>query len=227
MIEGAFIQFVLWLSFLLIVSFTLERIWSIIFSGRNYQLMVFVGVLVHEFSHALGCLISGAKIEEISFFSSKGSYVKHGKSKLPFVGSFLISFAPIAGGMAFLWFVPGLLGLSIPRLSIASSFFESIMTASKELIIFTIANWESWIFWLFVYFAISVVICIVPSKQDLKNSAISASVIVFILFIMSHFGVINIDPFLLYMTDILVVGVFFGLMALLFSIPVYLIKRLI
>lgn len=222
MINGALAQFILWLFLLLLVSLLLKRIWSGIFSGRNYQLLVFPGVLVHEFSHALGCLISGAKIDEISFFSSKGSYVKHGKSRVPLLGSFIISFAPIAGGIAFLWGMVGLLGFVLPPFE-SSSLFEGI----KGLVHFTVANWDGWIFWFFVYMMISVVICLVPSKQDLKNSAVSAFIIIAIAFLVSYLGVINLDPFLFYISRILATGAFFGFLALVFSIPVYLIKNLI
>lgn len=222
MIERALIQFIFWLAFLLLVSFLLERIWASIFSGRNYQLLVFPGVLVHEFSHALGCLVSGAKIIEISLFSSKGSYVKHEKPRVPLLGSFIISFAPIAGGIAFLWGIAGLLNFILPLLE-SSSLFERV----RGLVHFTVANWDRWMFWLFVYITISVVICLVPSRQDLKNSAVSTFVILLGAFLVSYLGVFDLEPFLSYISGILAVGAFFGLFALAFSAPAYLLKKLI
>lgn len=219
MIEGGLIQFILWLSLLLLVSFLLERTWFTVL-GRNYQLLLFPGVLVHEFSHALGCLISGAKIDEISLFSSKGSYVKHGKPRVPLLGSFVISFAPIAGGIAFLWGLTKLLNFTLPS-------FEISLGGLRELFHFMTANWEVWTFWLFIYLTISVIICLVPSKQDLKNSAVATFIILLVIFLVSYFGLINLELFFLSFSGVLAIGAFFGFFVFVFSVPIYLIKKLI
>ncbi len=222
MIEGEIIRFIIWLAALILVSFVLERIWSGIFSGRGYQLVLFPGVVIHEFSHALGCLLSGAKVDEISLFSSKGSYVKHGKPKLPLIGSFVISFAPIAGGIASLWVAAKPLGLVLPRVGASFSFDEV-----REMALFATDNWESWPFWVFVYLTISIVICLVPSKQDLNNSALSAVFVLAAIVLINRFGPIDLDPIISNASGILAIGVFFGLMALALSFPILLVKRLI
>ena len=222
MIEGEVSIFVIWLAGLMLASFALERVWSGIFSGRGYQLILFPGVVIHEFSHAVGCLLSGAKLDEISLFSSKGSYVKHGKPKLPLIGSFIISFAPIAGGIASLWAAAGLLGLALPRIEASFSF-----DAIREAVLFTTENWESWPFWLFVYLTVSIVICLVPSRQDLKNSALSSLLVLVAIVLIDRFGPIVIDEVLSTASGVLAIGVFFGLTALIISLPVLMIKRLI
>ncbi len=222
MVEGEIIRLIIWLAALMSVSFTLERVWSGIFSGRGYQLLLFPGVVIHEFSHALGCLLSGAKVDEISLFSSKGSYVKHGKPKLPLIGSFVISFAPIAGGIAALWVAAKPLGLVLPRVEVSFSF-----DAVRELVLFATGNWESWSFWLFVYLVVSIVICLVPSKQDLKNSTLSALFVLVAVILVNRFGPIDLNPILSTASGVLAIGVFFGLMALVLSLPVLLVKRLI
>ena len=112
MIPLGLVQFIFVLTGLLLVSFLLERLWLRIFSGRKYQLLIFLGVLVHEISHALGCLITGAKVHEIGLFSARGSYVKHSQPKIKVIGNFIISFAPIVGGIAFIWFISEVLNFS-------------------------------------------------------------------------------------------------------------------
>ncbi len=229
MIGEPLVQFLLWLVLLMLVSFLLGMTWSRIFSGKKYQLLVFPGVLVHEFSHALGCLISGAKIDEISLFSSKGSYVRHGKPRIPLIGSFIISFSPIAGGIAFLWAVSRPFGLSVSGLHLGtSSLIEGLINTVKNLIVFTMGNWDNWMFWIFIYIAISVVICLVPSKQDFKNSSLSALIVLIALFLISYFDIFGgVDALLIYLSETLAAGFFLGALAVVFSIPVFLIKKLI
>ena len=222
MIEGEIIGFVIWLTALVLISFVLKHVWSGIFPDRGYQIILFPGVIIHEFSHALGCLLSGAKVDEISLFSSKGSYVKHGKPKLPLIGGFIISFAPIAGGIASLWLVAKLLGLALPRVESALSF-----DLARDLGRFAIDNWELWTFWFFVYLTISIVICLVPSKQDISNSAVSALIVLVIVVLINRYSPIVFDPILSTASGILAIAVFFGLLALIFSFPLLLIKRLI
>ena len=222
MIEGEIIWFVIWLTALILISFALKHVWSNIFPGRGYQIILFPGVIIHEFSHALGCLLSGAKVDEISLFSSKGSYVKHGKPKLPLIGSFIISFAPIAGGIAFLWLAAKALGLTLPQIDATLSF-----ALVRDLGRFAVDNWELWTFWLFIYLTISIVICLVPSKQDISNSAVSALIVLVIFVLINQFSPIVFDPIISTASGILAIAVFFGLLALILSFPVLLAKRLI
>lgn len=88
----------------LIVASGYASVWL---TGRylNYRPMralYYIGAVIHESSHALLCLIVGARIREISFFSAQ-PHVTHDRSRLPLIGPALISLAPIAGGLAFLF----------------------------------------------------------------------------------------------------------------------------
>ena len=64
------------------------------------RLLYYIGALVHETSHAVLCILTGAKIEEFTVFSDQPQVV-HRPSKIPFLGELLISAAPIAGGLLF------------------------------------------------------------------------------------------------------------------------------
>lgn len=71
-------------------------------SRRSYtvlRLILFPGVIVHELSHALACLLTGTPIHELSFWDERGGHVIHDKPKLPFVTQPIISFAPFPVGI--------------------------------------------------------------------------------------------------------------------------------
>lgn len=229
-IENELFQFIFLLVLFIGISFVLENFWAKFFKGKKYQLILFPGVVVHELSHAVGCLLTGAKIEEISLFSSKGSYVKHRKPKIPLIGMPVISFAPIIGGIIFLFFSSRFFELSFEKLALLSIFSkESIIELTRELFNYLEGNWESWAFWVFSYLCVSVIICLVPSKQDLKNAASSMIFLVLALLALNYFNFFTkeINSIILYGTEIVLIGVFFGLTALVVSFPVFLIKKFI
>jgi hypothetical protein len=117
-----------------------------VFAGKLYRYLIAPGVVVHEYSHALACLLVGARIKEVRLFEASGGRVVHEEPKLPF-GQGLISTAPVIGaaavayGLAYL-LVPGFLGFGELELA-------------------------SWQFLAFAYLGGSVVAAMAPSKQDL------------------------------------------------------------
>ena len=222
MITDYLIQLVLFFLILVTISFLLKKIWSVIFTSQKFQLLVFPGVLLHEFSHMIGCFITGAKVDEVSFFSPKGSYVKHGKPKIPLLGSLIISFAPIAGGISFLWLISGLFQVKITSINT----FEKIPLAMKELISTIINRGGDWSFWLFLYLVISTAICLSPSKKDIKNSAGALVFVLALFFLLSQTEFVG-DAFFSYLIGILAIGIFFGFLAFLVSLPIFFIRKLI
>lgn len=151
------------LVFLLVLSFILNKILEKILTGKKYHYFLIPGIMVHELSHALACRLAGAKIREINFLSKNGGYVKYNSPKIPILGELLINFAPILGGAGILLFFFWLLNLDYRQ-----------------------PNLLSWQFWLFTYLAISIIICLTPSKQDLKNS-LTGILIIFILLLIIYF----------------------------------------
>ena len=69
---------------------------------RITHLSYYIGTLIHETSHAVFCILTGAKIHEFKPFSSK-PHVTYSKSRIPFVGTLLINIAPVIGGLSFLF----------------------------------------------------------------------------------------------------------------------------
>jgi hypothetical protein len=217
MMEEIF-KILLWLVILFSLSFALDNLWSKIFPGRRYRIFVTPGVVVHELSHALAGLLVGAKIKEINFFSSMGGYVRHTSPGIPVLGQIFISFAPILGGIGALLLFSWLLGLPLP-----------LIASIQELFLFVKESWLSWQFWLFVYLVISVSICLTPSSRDFKN-ALFGVLVLFLLgatlyyfnFSFPSLGIIIKK----YLGNIVMLGVVFEFLALLFTLPFYLIHKI-
>ncbi len=147
---------------------------------RITHLLYYVGAFIHETSHAAFCVLTGAKIREFKVFSRE-PHVTHEKSKLLFVGEALISFAPIAGGLFFLYamnaFVLGDFFI-VPQFSGLGSLAASTLTLVGEI---NLATWQSWVM-IFLFFNVGAMIG--PSIQDLKNIWL---VIIALFFINSDF----------------------------------------
>lgn len=139
--------------------------------------LYFVGALVHESSHALGCVITGAKIFEFKPFSSEPRVV-HGKSRIPLLGEMLISLAPIAGGLFFLYVIDHFV-LGNYFSFIAPSFsMHSIWLASLHVIKqFNPLYWQSWVMLLL---SLNIGAMLGPSFQDIKNMWLGLIILFFI-----------------------------------------------
>ncbi len=225
------IKVFVWLFSLITISFFLNYFWNRFFPQKIKQLIVFPGIIVHEISHALGCLIMGAKIKEVALFSSKGSYVSHSKPLIPVIGKFIISFSPIAGSIACLALFFHIFEFNFPEIDLSlSPIYLGFLNVFRESIVFVINNYQKWEFWVFCYLIVSLVISLSPSKQDFKNSFSSSLFIVLILTVLLYFGIF-FDPINSFLKDpiikILGVGVFFGFSAMIITLPIYLLKKLI
>lgn len=143
--------------------------------GWIYRILVAPGVIVHEFSHALGCLITGTKIQSINVFKCDGGELKHTGSPIPIVGNVVISLMPIAVGIGILYFLPKL----------------PILENWSNLTYWT--NWSNflnWQFWVFLYLIFNLVTTMAPSKQDIKVIWWDLLVLTGIFYLLAKFGLI-------------------------------------
>lgn len=135
---------------------------------------------MHETSHAALCVLTGAHIKKFSIFSPQPQ-VTHRKSRLPFIGEALISFAPIAGGILFLFFVNAYLlrgYFVVPHFSGWRSALAMVFMLAAQLRPFA---WQSWVM---VFLFLNAGAMIGPSARDLKNIWF---VVLLLLFVRSDF----------------------------------------
>ncbi len=228
---GFFVGMIFWITILVLTSFVLTSLWTKIFSGKTFQILMFPGIIIHELSHVLGCFLTGSKIEEVKFFSSKGGYVRHRKPKIPVIGMPIIGMFPVIGGIAFLFLLLNIFDFNFPETILFSgSLYKDFIELIRSSLFFITNHWGSWKFWLFLYLTVSVLICLIPSRQDLKNSLVGLIAIAVVLSLLINFNLFieQVDIFINeYLTTSLIVGVFFGIIALIITVPIYLIKKLI
>ncbi len=172
-----YLSFFGWMIILIVLSYLTDYLLALIFKNRSHRLFVWLGVIVHEYSHALGCLLTRTKIKEIKLFESTGGHVTHQK-----VGPFrtaVIAIAPLFGCSAFLLLLAWLFGKTGVSFEVAAisatSFFASFIA------ILTAVGTNFWnnvvidlgvvtlFFFLFVYLVGSVAAAIAPSGADFKN----------------------------------------------------------
>jgi hypothetical protein len=141
---------------ILLRELTLERLAS---NQITYQIILFPGVILHELSHLIGCFITFTKVKQVKFFSQKGGFVIHEKSSFYFLGNFIISIAPLIIGLFLSYQIIHLIyspqGL---RLRISSI--------------------------IYLYFLVSIITTMLPSKTDILNSlpAYLASLSILVIF---------------------------------------------
>lgn len=134
------------------------------------RMLYYIGALVHETSHAILCVLTGAKIEEFTVFSEQPRVV-HQRSKIPLLGELLISAAPIAGGLLFLFLVNRfVLGnyFTMPVVRIAGwQDWRNVLTVPLALIAqIDLLQWQSWVGVLLSFNAGAM---LGPSARDLRN----------------------------------------------------------
>ncbi len=104
------------------------------------RLILYPGVIIHEFSHVFACLFLGAKISKVSFGINE-SYVKH--DKVTPVKMALISLAPFYIGL------------------LVSILFLFLVNRSAFVV------W--WIFLIINYLIFATLFYSIQSEQDMKN----------------------------------------------------------
>ena len=124
-----------------------------------YYAILFPGVIIHELSHLLGCLLTLTRVKSIKLFSKSGGFVIHEKPRIPILGQFIISIAPLV------------VGLALSYLLINTIYPGGRLAMLPSTIIYT-------------YFLLSIVMTMLPSGTDIKSSlpayvAILAMVVIF------------------------------------------------
>jgi hypothetical protein len=222
------------------ISLALDILWAHVIPLRSlYYAIRAPGVIVHECSHILGCIITGAKIKKVVFFSKEGGSVTYTPSKIPYIADVVISTAPLvciplvlAG---FTWVFSQYLGCVFPPMPLAVNSMDALLGLVITItILFTqnlIVRFNPW-FIVYLYLTVTLVLSLAPSAQDMKNAAIGIGIILIagILILLSSLP--TLVTILESITRLIGIGFTFGLMfeiiALVISSPLmiwYMYKR--
>lgn len=195
----AFITFLIWMVILMLLSYLCHALLERISTERSYLYFIWLGVIVHEYSHAFACLLTSTKITEIKF-DRKGGYVKHQKCN-PLINA-IISIAPVFGCSLFLlflawlfgilpsyWQVKGVVfysaGIDVNETSVLNSFVRVLSSTWETFWVNTVESfgWTTLLFLVFLYLAGSVSVCIAPSGRDLKHATLGLLIFVILGFL--------------------------------------------
>lgn len=149
---------------------------------KRYRLFVAPGVVVHELSHALGCLVTKSTITDINFWKPSGGHVEYLRPNDPLlrlVHDPIIALAPIWGTFLFLglisfWLVPDL---------IRSTYVSDLSIIQNLNLFLDFKNWQTW---LYLYLVTSAVATMAPSRTDIKYALESLVVLTLILIILLY-----------------------------------------
>lgn len=134
-----------------------------------YRLFVAPGVIVHELSHALGCLVTGAQITEINFWKASGGHVKYRHPDTPLFhlfGNPIIALAPIWGTFLIVALTTYFLAPNLIRLN---QYYDWTIPANYWQVL-DLADWRSW---LYLYLVTSLMATMAPSKTDMSYALFS------------------------------------------------------
>ncbi|MFA6324840.1 MAG: hypothetical protein WCX46_01275 [Candidatus Paceibacterota bacterium] len=145
----------------------------------NYKinhLLYYFGAFVHESSHALVCILVGARVSEYKVFAAQPR-VSYTKPKLPIIGNLLISIAPMLGGLALLYFLNKYFLINeyiLPSFSNYKLFLPDLLSFLKQINIF---EWRNLII---LFLLLNTGAMIGPSIRDLKNVWVLMVLLIFI-----------------------------------------------
>lgn len=226
------IAFIFWIVILIFASWLIDHLLAQLISRRLYRIVITPGIIVHELSHTLACILMRAKIMRIRFFAAQGGAVEHQPPRVPIIGRPIIGLAPLVGVTLAIFGLAYYFGYQVatPTVNFSSSFFTNFgILALGVFDIFTLSLGH-WQFWLFLYLVVSLSASIAPSTTDLKHAAAGAILVTVVAGILLYFDigtkVIN-TTVSKYLGWVVALGAMFEIIALVVIIPIYLIKKLI
>jgi hypothetical protein len=187
-------------------------------------------VIIHELSHLLGCVISGAKVKKVVYFSHEGGSVTYSSPKIPYIGDLVINIAPLFCIPLLLavctWIFSEYLGCIFPPMPIGINSLDALFGVFTGILgMFTsnlIIRFNPW-FLLYLYLNLTLVLSVAPSSQDIKNAAIGIGIItlsgILILWSSNTLAESIFEGFVYLISIGFYLGLLFGIIALVISAP--------
>jgi len=238
----------------MVIGYIINVLTARMAGGWVYRVLVAPGVIIHELSHALGCLLTFSKIQSINVFKRDGGELKHSGSPIPLIGNVIISLMPVVVGVGILYFLPNLfvifhlqqiniqqVNLSHPELARLDSHLARQVSGSlemlkqvqhdifnlqflKNLLNFIPYSYFSWQFWVFVYLIFNLVATMAPSSQDIKVIGWDLLVLAGIFYLLAIF---NITLSIATFLPILVLSLIYSIIVLVIIGVIYLVLKFI
>jgi hypothetical protein len=218
---------------LIALSYALDHLWAATIPVRIIYLFIrFPGVVLHECSHVLGCLVTGARIRKVVLFSKDGGFVTYSRPLLPYIGDVIISTAPLFLLPLALSFLTGVFGTyadcvfpafpaAIDSPDVVLNLVKAIAGTFSDNLLIRFNGW----FLLYLYLTISLVLSVAPSQQDMKNAASGVILLTLAGVLVVWSGIpsaVNILTELLHLlASGFTLGLVYGLVALSVSLPLF------
>jgi len=213
------------------ISIMLDHLWAQVLPLRAFYYAIRApGVIIHECSHILGCVVTGAKITNIVLISKEGGSVTYLRPKIPLLGDVIISSAPlfciplVLTGLT--WAFSSFLGCVFPlfptTIDNAGTLHSLALAVINVFMLNLVSAFHPW-FLLYLYLTLSLVLSVAPSSQDIRNAAIGIVLIALLGLIVFLSAVPWAVDILWTVTSVIgmgfALGLTFGLIALIVSIP--------
>ncbi len=210
------------------ISLALDILWARVIPLRSFYYGIRApGVIVHECSHILGCLITGAKVKKVVFFSEKGGSVTYTSSKIPYLGDVVISTAPlfciplVLAGCT--WVFSQYLGCVFPPLPMGVDSADALFGLFIGIVgMFTqnlIVRFNPW-FLVYLYLTLTLVLSLAPSAQDMKNAAIGIGIITLVGILILWSSLPMAVALLEEITRLVGIGFAFGLISVIIALVI-------
>jgi len=178
---SGFFQFILLAVMVILISVGLDRLYAAVVPFRSlYYAIRLPGVVLHEISHMIGCVVTGAEIRKVVYFSQEGGSVTYSEPRIPVVGTVIISTAPLfflplilavltwIFGTYFGCSVPPVVPLTGDLVAGSEDIFKNVIPLFSSNLIVHPNGW----FLVYLFVCGSIVLSLAPSGQDFKNAAI-------------------------------------------------------
>lgn len=192
---------------LYVLSSSMNRLAFELLGKWPYLFVMWPGVIVHELSHLVGCLVTGTKVLEVKLFSpreeSPGNmvlgYVAHAKPRNP-LAAFVVSAAPFFGGAAALWGVLALVaptairGLGVPlTFARGGGATVAVGAALRSYAAFSSAlasslDWRSWRAYAAAWALFAIAAHVAPSRHDMKYALAGGAVLAVVVAALAWVG---------------------------------------
>ena len=216
----------------ILISRALDILWAQAIGVRYFYYIIRApGVVIHELSHIIACLIMGAKVKKVVFFSKEGGSVTYSRPGIPYIGDMVIGTAPVLCIPLVLagctWVFSEYFGCVFPPLPMGIDSLDDLIVLGTYISAIFMQNlvqvFNPW-FIVYLYITLTLVLSVAPSMKDIENAAIGICIITLIgiLILWSAIPVaVSILAEIIRLIGIgFVLGLTFGIIALTVSVPV-------